>query len=58
MKLHVDWARPIQLKDGSKQNLIYVVDTNRVAAGSGIYILGRRWGSGFEGFQFVTYGLC
>jgi hypothetical protein len=40
--------RPIQLKDGSKQNLIYVLDTNKLPATSGLYILGRRWGSEFE----------
>jgi hypothetical protein len=48
VKLHIDWARPILLRDGAKENLIYLVDTNRVTAASGIYILGRRWGSGFE----------
>lgn len=48
MKLHVEWARPIMLKDGSKQNLIYVVDLNKLPTASGLYILGRRWGSDLE----------
>jgi hypothetical protein len=48
MKLHVEWARPIQLKDGSKDNLIYVVDPTKIPTTSGIYILGRRWGSDLE----------
>lgn len=48
MKLHVDWSRPVRLKDGSKANLIYVVELGRLPAASGIYILGRRWGSDWE----------
>jgi hypothetical protein len=48
MKLHVEWSRPIQLRDGSKQNMIYVVDPKKVPRVSGIYILGRRWGSDLE----------
>ncbi len=48
MKLHVEWGRPIQLKDASKDNMIYGLDLGRVSAGAGIYIFGRRWGSQFE----------
>ena len=48
MKLHVEWSRPIQLKDASKDNMIYGLDPGRVTAGSGVYIFGRRWGSQFE----------
>jgi hypothetical protein len=48
MKLHLEWARPIQLKDGAKQNLIYTIDTMKLPQASGIYILGRRWGSDLE----------
>lgn len=48
MKLHIDWNRPIKLRDGTKQNLIYVLDLLKLAKVSGIYIFGRRWGSGFE----------
>ncbi|MEW6366530.1 MAG: hypothetical protein AB1714_18030 [Acidobacteriota bacterium] len=48
MKLHVEWSRPIQLRDASKDNMIYTLDLNRVGTGAGIYIFGRRWGSQFE----------
>lgn len=48
MKLHLDWGRPIQLKDASKQNMIYSLDLAKVTSGAGVYIFGRRWGSQFE----------
>ena len=48
MKLRIEWGRPIQLRDGAKQNLIYIVDPNKLPKASGIYILGRHWGSDFE----------
>jgi hypothetical protein len=48
MQLHVDWGRPILLKDGTEQNLIYYLDLDKLPSNPGIYILGRRWGKGFE----------
>ena len=48
MKLHVEWGRPIQLKDASKDNMIYGLDVSKVSAGAGVYLFGRRWGSQFE----------
>jgi hypothetical protein len=48
MKLHIEWNRPVSLKDGAKQNLIYFVDPSKLSTASGIYILGRRWGSDLE----------
>jgi len=48
MKLHVDLARPILLKDGSKENLIFTVDLKKLPTSSGLYIFGRRWGSELE----------
>lgn len=48
MKLSVEWMRPIVLKDGTRQNLIYTVDPNRLPDFAGIYVLGRRWASQFE----------
>ena len=48
MNLHVEWGRPIQLKDASKDNMIYSVDLGRIAKGAGVYIFGRKWGSQFE----------
>jgi hypothetical protein len=48
MKLHVEWARPILLKDGTKQNLIYTIDPKKLPQVAGLYILARRWGSELE----------
>lgn len=48
MKLHVDWGRQIQLKDASKDNMIYGIDLSKVTTGGGVYIFGRRWGKQFE----------
>ena len=48
MQLHVEWNRPLQLRDGTKQNLIYFVDLEKVPDATGVYIFGRRWGSDFE----------
>jgi hypothetical protein len=48
MKLHVEWGRPITLKDASRDNMIYGLDLIKVTAGAGVYIFGRRWGSQFE----------
>jgi hypothetical protein len=48
MRLHVDWRRPVQLKDGTKQNLIYFVDLQKLPETTGLYIFGRRWGQSIE----------
>ena len=48
MKLHIEWGRPVQLKDASKDNMIYNVDLSKISAAAGIYIFGRRWGDQFE----------
>lgn len=48
MQLHIEWQRLIPLKDATKQNLIYLVDLTKVPQTIGVYIFGRRWGSGFE----------
>lgn len=48
MKMHFEWARPIPLKDGTRENLIYTVDPYRLPVAAGVYIFGRRWGSDFE----------
>jgi hypothetical protein len=43
MKLQVAWMRPITLRDRTRQNLIYMVDLDRLPDdASGIYVLGRR----------------
>jgi len=48
MKLNVEWGRPLPLKDGSKQNLIYNVDLKKLPQALGVYVLGRRFGTNFE----------
>ena len=48
MKLNLDWGRPILLKDGSRENLIYTVDLKKLPQTSGVYVLGRRFGPNFE----------
>ena len=48
MHLQIEWGRPIQLKDASKQNMIYNIDLGKIASGAGVYIFGRRWGTQFE----------
>lgn len=48
MKLRVQWGRPIALRSGASENLIYTVDLAKLPESSGIYVLGRRWGSEFE----------
>lgn len=46
MKLHIEWARPLVLKDARQENLIYKAEVEKLAAAAGIYIFGRRWGRG------------
>jgi hypothetical protein len=48
MNLHLEWARPMQLKDGTPQNLIYSVDVAKIPRVAGVYVFGRRWGAEFE----------
>ncbi len=48
MRLHLDWGRPLALRDGTKQNLIYIADLSKLPTAPGVYVLGRRWGSAFE----------
>jgi hypothetical protein len=42
MKLYLEWGRPLPLRDGSKQNLIYLPDQERLPRGAGVYVFGRR----------------
>lgn len=54
MKLHVAWEKPVPLKDASKQNLIYVVDPDRLPNLAGIYVFGRKRRNG--GFEALYVG--
>lgn len=48
MNLQVDWSRPVPLKDGARQNLIYTLNLSSIPDDSGVYVFGREWGQGFE----------
>lgn len=48
MKIHIEWHRPIILKDATKDNMIYNLNVSKVPKTAGVYIFGRRWGSQFE----------
>lgn len=48
MNLHVEWGKPVQLKDASDDNMIYALELAKVTSVSGVYIFGRRWGGQFE----------
>lgn len=48
MKLHVEWGRPIRLKDATRQGMIYTLDLSKISKSAGVYIFGRRWGAQFE----------
>jgi len=49
MKLHVEWLRPIALRDASRENLIYKMEIEKIPDNlSGIYVFGRRYKRTFE----------
>ena len=48
MKLRLEWSPVLHLRDGSKQNLIYNFEHEKLTEAPGIYIFGRRFGSDFE----------
>lgn len=48
MKISVQWEKPLALRDGSRQGLIYVVDFDKVPDSAGVYVFGRRWGKNIE----------
>ncbi|MEQ1440799.1 hypothetical protein AAG565_15745 [Fontimonas sp. SYSU GA230001] len=48
MKLHLEWSRPVPLKDATAENLVFKADLSKISTASGIYVFGRRWGSQFE----------
>lgn len=54
MKLQLEWKRPVPLIDGSDQNLIYVVDPERLPNVPGVYVFGRRRRNG--GFEALYVG--
>jgi len=48
MKLEMTWDRPILLRDGQRQDLIYDLDEERLPKAAGIYVFGRKWAGSFE----------
>ena len=48
MILNYEWGRPLLLRDGSKDNLIYTTTIEKLPTASGIYVFGRRYGRSFE----------
>ena len=48
MKISVEWGRPLALRGVSRQNLMYVVDFDKVPDSTGVYVFGRRWGKNIE----------
>jgi hypothetical protein len=48
MKLRLEWSKPISLRDGSKENLLYTCDHKKLPRVAGIYVFGRRYGRQIE----------
>jgi hypothetical protein len=48
MKLHVEWSRPVALRDARHENLIYKADISKLPSAPGIYMFGRRFSGTFE----------
>lgn len=45
LNLEVEWLRPLPLKDGRADRLIYSVDLERVPKRSGVYVFARKFGA-------------
>ena len=54
MRLFLEWENPVPLAGGSDQNLIYVVEPERLPNAGGVYVFGRRRGDG--GFEAPYVG--
>jgi hypothetical protein len=48
MRIQIQWLHPLQLRDATKDNMIYSLDLSKVPKEAGVYVFGRRWGHGFE----------
>ncbi len=48
MELGLFWHRPITLRSGDKENLIYTVNEEKIHNAPGIYIFARKYGSAME----------
>lgn len=54
MHLYLEWGRVIRLRDGSKQNFIYLPDRVKLPTAAGVYVFGRRQKNG--GFEALYVG--
>ena len=54
MKLQIQWAKPVPLRDATRDNLIYKADLDKLPDAAGIYVFGRRWGR--EKFEALYVG--
>jgi len=48
MKLQVEWGDPVALRPVPRQSPMYDVDLTKLPSAAGVYIFGRKWGTGFE----------
>jgi hypothetical protein len=48
MNLVLEWRKPVLLRNGAKDGLIYTMDMEKVPDGPGIYVFARRWGRSYE----------
>jgi hypothetical protein len=45
MQINVQWAKPMQLKDGKKENMIYTYETENIPDAPGCYVFYNKYGS-------------
>jgi hypothetical protein len=56
MQLHLNWNRPIPLKNGKRDALIYTLDLEKLPTSAGVYIFGRRWGKKTKLLEAIYIG--
>jgi hypothetical protein len=48
MRLLIDWLKPVPLRSGAKDGLIYTVNLEHFEREAGVYVFARRWGKSYE----------
>jgi hypothetical protein len=43
MALHIEWGRPVVLRNPGNKDIGYVLDLDKVTSEPGVYIFGRSW---------------
>lgn len=56
MKLRLEWARPVPLRDGARIHQIYDIDLNKIPATQGVYIFGRQRKDRTRNFEALYVG--